>query len=115
MKKIVAVCGITCTDRPAFIATQENDDSKRKQVAEEWSKAYNNEIKPEQINCSGCLPGLGVHQQLYICEIRKCGLQRKVQNCAHCIDYKCERLTRFLENVPNAEKTLEEIHKQLPK
>jgi len=63
MEKIVGVCGITCTECPAFIATQENDDSKRRQVAEEWSKAYNNEIKPEQINCNGCLPGLGIHQQ----------------------------------------------------
>lgn len=115
MKKIVAVCGITCTECPAFIATQENDDSKRRQVAEEWSKAYNNEIKPEQINCNGCLPGLGIHQQLHICEIRKCGIEREVQNCAHCIDYKCERLSRFLENVPDAERTLEETHKHVQK
>ena len=115
MKKIAAVCGIICTECPAFIATQQDDDSKRRQVAEEWSKAYNNEIKPEQINCNGCLPGLGIHQQLHVCEIRKCGIDRKVQNCAHCIDYKCGRLSRFLENVPDAERALEEIHKQLPK
>lgn len=115
MEKIVGVCGITCTECPAFIATKENDDSKRRQVAEEWSKRYNHEIKPEQINCDGCLPGLGIHQQIHDCNIRKCGIEMKVQNCAHCVDYKCERLSRLLENVPDAERTLEETHKQLPK
>ena len=113
MTKIVAVCGINCTECPAFIATQEDDDSKRIQVAEEWSKTYNNEVKPEQINCNGCLPGLGVHQQLHVCEIRKCGIEKEVQNCAHCGDYKCEKLSKFLENVPDAESALKEIHQQL--
>lgn len=113
MAKIVAVCGIICTECPAFVATQENDDSKRIQVAEEWSKAYNSEIKPEQINCNGCLPGLGIHQQLHVCEIRKCGIEREVQNCAHCGDYKCDKLSEFLENVPDAESALEKIHRQL--
>ncbi len=113
MRKMIAFCGITCTECPAFIATQEDDDSKRKQVAEEWSKAYNNEIKPEQINCNGCLPGQGIHQQLHICEIRKCGIQRQVQNCAHCVDYKCEKLAKFLENIPEANNTLEKLHNEL--
>jgi len=115
MKKIVAFCGITCTTCKAFIATQEDDDAKRRQVAEEWSKAYNSEIRPEQINCNGCLPGLGIHQQLHLCEIRKCGMEKEVENCAYCADYKCEKLTKFFENAPEAGKTLETIRQQLKK
>jgi len=113
MEKIIGICGISCTDCSAFKATQENDDSKRRQVAEEWSKTYHSEIRPDQIKCNGCLPDLGIHQQLHVCEIRKCGIQRKAKNCAHCVDYKCERLSKFLENVPDAEKILEETHKHV--
>jgi hypothetical protein len=34
MEKMVAFCGIVCTDCKAFIATQENNDVKRREVAE---------------------------------------------------------------------------------
>lgn len=91
------------------------NDSKRRQVAEEWSKAYNNKIIPKQINCNGCLPGFGIHQQLHICEIRKCRIARKIQNCAYCVDNKCEKLTELHKNAPRAKKTLEEIRKLLNK
>jgi hypothetical protein len=47
MKKMVAFCGLICTDCKAFIATRENDNAKRKEVAEAWSKAFGREIKPE--------------------------------------------------------------------
>jgi len=55
MQKNVAWCGIDCTECKAFIATQKNDNTMRRQVADEWSKAFGYEIKPEEINCDGCL------------------------------------------------------------
>ena len=32
MDKMIAYCGIVCTECPAFEATQKNDDAKRKKV-----------------------------------------------------------------------------------
>ena len=52
---MIAFCGLTCTEYPAFIATQKDDDKERGKVAEVWSKEFNSEIKPEDINCDGCL------------------------------------------------------------
>jgi hypothetical protein len=57
MDKMIAYCGIVCTECPAFIATQQNDDAKRKQVAETWSKQYKMTVKAEDINCDGCTSG----------------------------------------------------------
>ena len=113
MEKIIAVCGITCSDCGAFIATQENDDAKREEVAEAWAKAYGHEFKPEDISCDGCLTADGRHINHWnVCEIRKCGTEKNVKNCAYCADYKCERITGFLEQVPGAKKTLEEMRQK---
>jgi len=116
MEKMVAFCGLVCTDCKAFIATQENNGAKRREVAEAWSKEYGHELKPEQINCDGCLSkGTRVFNYCNICEIRKCGQEKRVKNCAYCDDYKCEKLAKFFENASEAEKTLEEIRQQLHK
>lgn len=116
MEKMVAFCGLICRDCKAFIATQEDDAAKRRDVAEAWSKAFGREIKPEEINCDGCLTMDGRHiNYCNICEIRKCGMEKGVENCAYCVDYNCEKLTKFFEQAPEAKKTLAEIRKQLHK
>jgi len=38
MGKMIAVCGIKCNECPPFWPPKKNDDLKRKEVAEQWSK-----------------------------------------------------------------------------
>jgi len=54
LKEMIAVCGLDCHECGAFLATQDNDDQKRAEVAQEWSRLFKVEIKPEDINCDGC-------------------------------------------------------------
>jgi len=116
MGKIIAFCGLDCFECGAFIATKENSDAKRREVAKEWSKEFGREFKPEEINCYGCLDITGPHiGYCGICEIRKCGMEKEVENCAYCIDYACEKLEKFHEQTPNAKKRLEEVRQKLPK
>jgi hypothetical protein len=113
MDKMIAYCGIVCTECPAFIATQENDDAKRKEVADMWSKQYKMAVKPEDINCDGCnSDSQRILGYCSVCEIRKCGQGKGVENCAHCDEYACEKLTKFIAMVPHARETLEEIRKK---
>jgi len=114
MKKIIAYCGIACTECPAFIATQNDDNEKRKETAELWTKEYHYDIKPEDINCDGCLTKTGrVINYCTVCEIRKCGQSRKVKNCAFCGDYACEKLEKFFKVAPMYKATLDEVRKGL--
>ena len=114
MDKMVAFCGITCTECPAFLATQKDDDNERKKVAELWSEQFNAEIKPEEVNCDGCLSDNGrLFGHCKVCEIRKCGQEEGIKNCAYCDDYACEKLNSFIDDVPEAKATLEEIRKNL--
>jgi hypothetical protein len=113
MKDIIAFCGINCSECKAFIATQKEDDAMRKEIATEWSKGFGHEIKPTEINCDGCLSSDGRHiNYCNVCEIRKCGIEKGVTNCAYCVDYKCDKLAKFHNNAPKAKSKLEEIRKQ---
>ena len=114
MERIVGVCGLTCTECPAYKATQKDDDEERKRVAEKWSKEFSAEIKPEAINCDGCTVLDGKHfSHCGQCEIRACGLGKEVENCAHCADYACEKLGKFFEMAPGARATLDGIKESL--
>lgn len=111
MKGMLSFCGLKCHECPALLATQANDDDKRAEVARVWSKAYQAVIQPADINCDGCLAdGNRLFGHCRVCEIRKCGREKAVANCAHCNDYACEKLEMLFRMAPDARTTLDEIH-----
>jgi len=113
VEKMISVCGLNCSECGAFIATKNNDDELRKKTAEEWSKAFKSDIKPEDVRCSGCASTAGVvFNYCQVCEIRACGQKHKVANCAACPDYACDKLTAFFAMAPAAKSNLEEIRKK---
>jgi len=105
MDKMIAYCGLVCTECPAYIATQNDDQEALKQVAAQWSKEFNADITPEYCVCDGCLAFEGRN-------FRACGIERKVLNCAHCGDYACGKLEEFFSFAPDAKATLEEIRQR---
>jgi len=114
MDKMIAFCGLSCSKCPAFIATRKDDDKGREKVAKVWSKEYKCDIKPEDINCDGCLEESDrLFSHCKVCEIRKCGQEKEVKNCAYCDDYACENLIKFFNMAPEAKIALAEIRKNL--
>ena len=114
MEKQIAYCGLKCDECEAYIATKNNDDEKRKETAETWSRKYNADIKPADINCNGCLATKGpVFHHCTVCEVRKCGQEKGVINCAYCDEYVCEELGRYFEMAPVMKANLEKIRKGL--
>ena len=110
MEKMIAFCGLSCCGCPAFIATQKDDDEERKKVAEMWSEEFKTSLKPEDINCDGCVvDSERLFSHTRVCEIRKCGKEKKVKNCAYCDDYACDKLTKFFKMAPEAKTTLDGI------
>lgn len=114
MQDIAAFCGLTCTECPAYQATQNDNDEERRRVAETWSQQHNADIRSEDINCDGCLPGhMKYFHHCSECDNRACGVARGVDNCAYCDDYFCERLERFFRLVPAAQTRLDGIRSAL--
>jgi len=110
--RMVAYCGIVCTECPAYIATQANDLAKLEELAEQVRQEYGAvNATVDSVMCDGCL-SLSERKCSYCieCAIRACGIRRGVVNCAHCTDYaSCETLNGFLTMVPAARATLESI------
>jgi hypothetical protein len=115
MDKIIAYCGLVCSDCPAYIATQADDRAALEQVAAQWREEYNApDITVESIICDGCLTDEGRKcSHCFECQIRACGMERNVVNCAYCDDYVCEKLEGFFGFVPDAKARLDGIRQSL--
>ena len=115
MERIVAYCGLVCNECPAYVATQANDQQALEQVVAQWRKEFNApDMTVESIVCDGCL-GTEVRHCGYCaeCNIRACGMEHGVANCAYCDDYPCDKLAGFLQGAPNAKIVLDEIHRSV--
>lgn len=113
--KIIATCGIVCSDCSAYIATQSGDPSALERVAAQWQEEYNLErVTIKDVTCDGYL-GEGGRKgaHCFACDIRACGQARGVVNCAHCPDYACERLERFFGIVPGVQAVLDQVRASL--
>ncbi|MBU0992851.1 MAG: DUF3795 domain-containing protein [Proteobacteria bacterium] len=111
---MISYCGLDCRQCGAYIATKTDDDDKRKEVAAMWSKMFQVEIDPKTINCTGCQSDNGIlFSHCSVCDIRKCGMGKDMENCAHCGDYACDKLKPMLDMLPHAKKSLEKIRSQI--
>jgi hypothetical protein len=115
MDRMIAYCGIVCTDCPGYIATQANDLVKLEELAEHARKEYGAvNATAASVMCDGCLSAssrkCGYCAE---CAIRACGVEHGVANCAHCPEYACEKLTGFFNMAPAGRIVLDEIRAAL--
>lgn len=109
-KRMVAFCGLVCTECPAYVATQRRDEQALEGIARKWRDEYHiTGITVESIRCDGCLPLRGRKSGHCVeCAIRLCALARGAVSCGRCVDYPCEKIEGFLRAAPEARSVLEE-------
>jgi hypothetical protein len=116
MKQIIAFCGLTCSECPAYIATQAGDKTALERVAADWRVQFKSPaITAESIVCDGCTGNESGRLAGYcsVCDLRKCGMSRGLANCAYCSDYACDKLDKFLEPMPQVRAVLDNIKASL--
>jgi len=113
MDRMVAMCGLVCTDCDAYKATQANDTDWLQRVVEQWKTEYQApDLTIEGVACDGCVTGsTRLCGHCHECEIRLCGLEKGVANCGECAGYEsCERIQNFFKMVPTAKIVLDEVY-----
>lgn len=110
--KLIAYCGLVCTECPAYIATQDGDPEKLSELAREWS-SEELPLAAQDCLCSGCRGDGLLASFVGQCEIRNCALGRGVATCGHCADYPCSRLEESLQRIPQTKAVLDEIASRL--
>ena len=113
MEEMIAYCGLTCSSCPTFLATQNDDDVAREKTAAFYSEKFGFNLKPEDINCDGCLSDGGkLIAYCQTCEIRKCCSEKGLNNCAVCDEQPCEKLIKFYEFSPDAKASFDALVEQ---
>ena len=115
MDEMIAYCGLICTDCPAYIATQTDDRDALEQMAAHAREKFNlPDITVESVACDGCLANDGrLCGYCFECQVRACGMERGLANCAHCGEYACDKLEAFFESAPKARVTLDGLRADL--
>jgi hypothetical protein len=111
MEPMIAYCGLICSECPAYLATQADDEAELERVAAMWREEYSTpSITVESVICDGCLGTTGRKcSHCFDCEIRACAMALNLANCGHCASYSCGRLEGFFGFVPSARTTLDGI------
>ena len=112
---MIAYCGLTCDTCPIYLATIEQDKAQqqtmRASIALLCTETYGMALQPGDINdCDGCTANTGrLFSGCINCGIRVCAIQQHLENCAHCNEFACVKLSTFLSHEEGAKTKLEEI------
>ena len=109
-EKLMAYCGLVCTECPAYIAKRTGDGALRAETARRWSRA-DFSVSPEEVSCDGCpVSGSELFKYCAACEVRSCATPRGITTCAECPDYACDKLEKLFEMVGSeAHETLDAL------
>ena len=115
MSRLIAVCGLICSDCPAYLATQAGAPAAIERVAAQWRQEYNApSITAANVYCDGCVSEGRKCGHCAECQIRACGVAQSVANCARCANYTtCTQITGFFQMVPAARATLDSVRATL--
>lgn len=109
-EQMLSYCGIDCSSCPAYIATQAGDVGKLTSLAGEW---FDGSTDFSIVICDGCHGADRIMKWCAECPTRACAISRKVENCAYCEDYGCEKLLKVFEMSDEPRKNLERIRAML--
>jgi hypothetical protein len=93
LDKIIAFCGVSCTECKAYHATKNNDIKALETLAVEWTKGLGRTFTVDDILCDGCrVGGERISSYCGSCEISLCAKAKGNETCAHCNECPCDKI-----------------------
>jgi len=94
MPKMMAACGVLCSDCPAFHGAEKGAQHQQKTAAA-WHRIYGLNEPPGNISCGGCLgPDAELFHTSRSCEARRCCLRKGLDSCGQCPEIGCALLEK---------------------
>ncbi len=92
MSRMIARCGLICSNCPTFLATKNNDDVARQKTVILYAEKYGFDLQLEDINCDGCLTVSGRQIDFcQTCDIKQCCSSRGLENCVLCDEQQVDK------------------------
>jgi hypothetical protein len=91
MDPILTRCGYRCDLCLTYRPNVEKNPANQQKLSDGWFKYFGFRLPPESILCDGCRSD---NPKLIDsgCPVRPCVIARRLDNCAQCADYICEKL-----------------------
>ena len=91
---MISVCGVVCSDCPAFDGAAQGPQHQQRTV-EAWRRIYSLSEAPERIACGGCLGSdVDLFHTSGNCAARRCCLSKGFSSCAECAEDSCTDLEK---------------------
>ncbi len=81
----LAYCCLDCSACDLFIATRDNNEQLKAEVAKQWEMDKTENFKLEDFKCLGCKSGKPAYFAA-ACTVKKCAIQKGFPTCAYCDD-----------------------------
>ncbi len=114
-ESILAYCGLECRVCPIHLATLEPDERKKKamrsDIARECTERYGMKLQADDVgDCDGCRSMSGrIFGPCQACTVRQCAREHRVETCASCASFPCNKLQNVFSEDPGARLRLEAL------
>ncbi len=95
MEPILTRCGYRCDLCLAYKPNVAANPANQQKLSDGWHTYFGLEIPPAEICCDGCMTD---NPQLIDrgCPVRPCVIEKRLDNCAQCDEYVCDKLQQRL-------------------
>ena len=91
MRKELSRCGYRCD----LCAARSDDPEVLQKLVDGWRKYFGHQnYTVENVRCDGCLHDGRLADKN--CPVRTCVIEKGIKNCAHCIEFPCDRLEKLM-------------------
>ncbi|MCD6466895.1 MAG: DUF3795 domain-containing protein [Methanomicrobia archaeon] len=109
--KMIAVCGLKCYECDILQAS--NDPKIAKQIVDWFKKERGEDVKLEDIRCSGCKGDRTKHWSPDCWILKCCVDERELEFCYECGDFPCDRLNEWAKGSKDYGEALERLKEMI--
>ena len=105
--QMMAVCGIICSKCDMYEATYNPEIAKN--IADWFKKERNEDVKPEDIHCTGCKGDRSTHWSADCWILQCCVDQKGLEYCNECDVFPCGKLVEWSKGCEGYGKALSRL------